>query len=284
MPLYRLISNPPTNDGAALGTTLLNWSDLFLASGAVINFNAGDVTITHSTNTLAFAGASSGYSFAEKVAMGGTTHVGGGATVIGTNSAYNGEAGDFAVCYNAATTKRLYMGWDNTNLNGGNGGGYIQAINNGVTTSPLFLQPVGNRTMIGGATTPTHTLQLIDDDGAKTTTTTWATTSDRRTKKNIRPYSKSLEDILKLQPVEFEYNGKAGTINNQTAVSLIAQDTVAAIPDTRLFKTHKIRLNDIDDEDEPEADVYSFNPHELFFMFINTIKELNTRIEELEKK
>jgi hypothetical protein len=39
------------------------WSDLFLASGAVINFNNGDVTITHSANTLAFGGAASGYTF-----------------------------------------------------------------------------------------------------------------------------------------------------------------------------------------------------------------------------
>ena len=32
---------PVTSNGSALGTTALMWSDLFLASGAVINFNAG---------------------------------------------------------------------------------------------------------------------------------------------------------------------------------------------------------------------------------------------------
>jgi len=54
---------PATNDGAALGTTTTQWSDLFLASGAVINFDNGDITVTHSANTLTFAGASSGYVF-----------------------------------------------------------------------------------------------------------------------------------------------------------------------------------------------------------------------------
>lgn len=54
---------PVTSDGSALGSTSLMWSDLFLASGAVVNWNNGDVTLTHSANTLAFAGASSGYTF-----------------------------------------------------------------------------------------------------------------------------------------------------------------------------------------------------------------------------
>jgi len=54
---------PATNDGAALGVSGTAWSDLFLATGGVIDWNAGDVTITHSANTLAFTGASSGYTF-----------------------------------------------------------------------------------------------------------------------------------------------------------------------------------------------------------------------------
>lgn len=47
---------PTTSDGAALGTTALMWSDLFLASGGVINFNNGNMTITHSAGVLTIAG------------------------------------------------------------------------------------------------------------------------------------------------------------------------------------------------------------------------------------
>lgn len=44
---------PAASDGAALGSASLMWADLFLASGAVVNFNNGNVTITHSAGGLA---------------------------------------------------------------------------------------------------------------------------------------------------------------------------------------------------------------------------------------
>jgi hypothetical protein len=47
---------PSTNDGASLGTTILMWSDLFLASAGVINFNNGDMTLTHSAGALTSSG------------------------------------------------------------------------------------------------------------------------------------------------------------------------------------------------------------------------------------
>mgnify|MGYP003111283574 CR=1 FL=1 len=47
---------PVTTDGGALGSVSLNWSDLFLDSGAVVNFDSGDVTLTHSSNTLTIDG------------------------------------------------------------------------------------------------------------------------------------------------------------------------------------------------------------------------------------
>ena len=52
-----------TDNFMTLGASGTAWADLFLGTGGVINFNAGDVTVTHSANLLAFAGASSGYTF-----------------------------------------------------------------------------------------------------------------------------------------------------------------------------------------------------------------------------
>ena len=61
---YQMVQNsfsPVTNDGAALGTSSLMWSDIYLAAGAKIQYgnSSGEVTITHSSNTIDI---SSGYS------------------------------------------------------------------------------------------------------------------------------------------------------------------------------------------------------------------------------
>jgi|TARA_R110001592_G_scaffold253811_2_gene516986 hypothetical protein len=47
---------PTNNDGVALGTETRQFSDLFLAEGAVINFDAGDFTATQANNLLTLSG------------------------------------------------------------------------------------------------------------------------------------------------------------------------------------------------------------------------------------
>lgn len=63
------VLSPATSDAAALGSGTLMWSDLFLASGSVVSWDNGDVTITHSADTLTFAGGT--------IALGTATATGG---------------------------------------------------------------------------------------------------------------------------------------------------------------------------------------------------------------
>jgi len=59
-----------TSDAAALGSATKMWSDLFLASGAVINFANGDSTITHSTGKISTASRESEFVLSGTVASG----------------------------------------------------------------------------------------------------------------------------------------------------------------------------------------------------------------------
>lgn len=52
-----LAANPVSNDGDSIGTTALQWSDLFLAEGAVINWDNGDATLTQVSDVVTLAGA-----------------------------------------------------------------------------------------------------------------------------------------------------------------------------------------------------------------------------------
>ena len=72
---FRVAPVPATSNLVALGSTSLMFSDLFLASGGVVNFNAGDVTITHSSNILAFDGGDVVVSNGNGLIVGGATQV-----------------------------------------------------------------------------------------------------------------------------------------------------------------------------------------------------------------
>lgn len=68
---------PSTDDGAALGDATHNFSDLFLASGAVLNYANGNVAITHTSGILTmgtgdFRVTTAGTNSASVVTVGGT--------------------------------------------------------------------------------------------------------------------------------------------------------------------------------------------------------------------
>lgn len=94
---------PSANDGAALGISGTGWSDLFGAVGFVLNLGAGDVTATHSANTLAFAGATSGYSFDDLVTVNKST-VGIGFDLNGSATTYTTATGLVDIVRSGALT------------------------------------------------------------------------------------------------------------------------------------------------------------------------------------
>lgn len=69
---------PSTTDGVSLGKSGNAWSDLFLATGAVLNWNAGNVTLTHAAGLLTMAGGG-------LVLAAGTTTLGPFKLTSGTN-------------------------------------------------------------------------------------------------------------------------------------------------------------------------------------------------------
>lgn len=98
--------------------------------------------------------------------------------------------------------------------------------------------------------------------------TNWITSSDRRMKNNIVPLpSGSLDKILKLNPVSFNWNDED---NNNTECGLIAQEVLEIIPEV------------VENPTDPET-MMGINYNQLIPFLIKSIQELTERIKELEK-
>jgi len=125
-----------------------------------------------------------------------------------------------------------------------------------------------------------YQLNLTLNSAAKPSTNTWTIASDERVKTNVNPYTKGLETILAINPITYDYNGKAGfdstSINN---IGIIAQDVLSIIPEC--INTYKAKLNE---DDEEKTELYNFDSHALTFILINAIKELSAEIELLKTK
>jgi hypothetical protein len=153
-------------------------------------------------------------------------------------------------------------------VNGGNFGTGLSVLNGGVNIAGL-VNP-----------TTTYQLSLSLNSAAKPSTNTWTVTSDARVKTNINPYTKGLETILAINPVTYDYNGKAGfdptIIGN---IGIIAQDVLNIIPES--INTYQSKLNE---DDEEKTELYNFDSHALTFILINAIKQLNVEIQSLKAK
>ena len=145
-------------------------------------------------------------------------------------------------------------------------------------SAKMTIQAGGN---VGiGTTSPLFQLQLSANSAAKPTSSAWTVVSDERVKTNIRPYETGLQELLQIEPKLFDYNGKAGfdatTKNN---IGVIAQEIKDVMPET--VKKYNAKLNE---EDEEDTELYNFDSHALTFALINSVKELNAKIESLEAR
>jgi len=116
-------------------------------------------------------------------------------------------------------------------------------------------------------------------DVAKHGSSLWSVVSDKRLKKNIKPLKKSLDILKKVDFVEYQYNGLAGTpSNSKMHYGVLAQQVRKALPSTVSTYHNRVRSND-----KKNTELLMFNPNDLFYTGLNAIKELAEKTEALEK-
>lgn len=151
--------------------------------------------------------------------------------------------------------------------------GDLKFIGDGIVS--MVITDVFGRVGIG-TELPTHLLS-VNGSAGKTGGGSWSTFSDRRLKKNIKPFTDGLEQILQIDPVTYQYNGKAGIKTKETQVGIIAQDIQKIAP-------YMVTKATYDEEAEKGNENYLvYNPSALDYMFINAFKEQQTTIEEQQE-
>lgn len=94
--------------------------------------------------------------------------------------------------------------------------------------------------------------------------------SDRRLKRNIRPYEDGLKQLLQIKPVWYRYNGKTNLPTDREYVGIIAQEMQGIAPYT------------IGSFNYEGTEYLNYDGSAIRYMLVNAVKEQQATINELE--
>jgi hypothetical protein len=131
---------------------------------------------------------------------------------------------------------------------------------------------------VGVGTKSPDQLFSVNGGASKVGGGSWSVYSDRRLKQDINSFTDGLAVLKNIRPVSFRYNGRLGYPTDKTYIGVIAQEIQSVAPYT--IDSFKAKLNP---EDMDETDILRFDPNALTYISINAIKDLDVKIQEIEK-
>jgi len=108
-------------------------------------------------------------------------------------------------------------------------------------------------------------------------------TSDKKTKKNITSFNYGLNEVMKLKPSFYNYNGLAGTLEEPLNVGVMAQELQKVAPE--LVTTRRHLDYDADSgEIFEDAEYLQINDTAIKYMLVNAIQDQQKLIEDQAEK
>ncbi|MFK7906281.1 MAG: tail fiber domain-containing protein [Chitinophagales bacterium] len=101
----------------------------------------------------------------------------------------------------------------------------------------------------------------------------WSVASDKRLKKDVKPFTDGLKVLQQINPVTFRYNGEAGIAMDDEFVGIIAQDMKRIAP----YMVDNMEY--VDTTNQKSTNYLSFDPNALWYVTINAVKEQQKTIE-----
>lgn len=132
----------------------------------------------------------------------------------------------------------------------------------------------------------------VNGTAAKTGGGVWSTPSDKRLKKDVKPFEDGLKQVLAIEPVFFKYNGEGGLkADGKEYIGVLAQDIQKVAPYTVSNFTHKIIESVLQEGNfvptetvKGEETFLSYDGTAVTYMLVNAIKEHQKMIEEKDAK
>ena len=156
------------------------------------------------------------------------------------------------------------------------------------TTRMVILQD--GRVGIGTNTPNAGTKLHVNGTAVKPGGGDWGMASDKRLKKNIKNFDLGLKEVLSINPVRYQYNGKAGITDSETEyVGIIAQDFQKVAPYAIGEYTYTEVVEHLEretySEEVGETETYlSVDASSIRYMLVNAVKEQQRMIESLQKE
>jgi hypothetical protein len=115
----------------------------------------------------------------------------------------------------------------------------------------------------------------------------WAATSDRRSKSSVDEYSKGIKELMQVNPVTYTYNGRFGTPAGKSYVGVVAQELQEVVPSMIIeAKYNPATLEETEsanyDASRYEEEFLAVDPSEFVYMLINSVKEQQAVIENMQ--
>ncbi len=130
-----------------------------------------------------------------------------------------------------------------------------------------------------GTQAPDQTFS-VNGDASKLGGGAWQGFSDKRVKKDIKPFQDGLSKLMQIKPVSFKYNGLGGyAATGKEYVGVIAQDIQPIAP--YMIETVKKKLRETDAGTE---DLLMYDGTALTYILVNAVKEQQKQIEDLTSK
>jgi hypothetical protein len=143
----------------------------------------------------------------------------------------------------------------------------------------MTITPNGNTIIAGvnelGGSAAGDVLQVNGSAFKNDGNSQWSFTSDVQVKEHVRDLEYGLEQVLKVRPVRFSYNGKAGTRAGAENIGIIGQEIESIFPEM-------IDRVPVRDEELETPELRVFNGSGLQFVLVNAVKELAARVAKLE--